>query len=109
MGFLDNVLQRMGDGKYDGNWSESTKNGVSFTLSIKDGVPKSRRVGKSTRVFNGKENERISGKVVETVYNTPEQRADFIRKYGFIDELFGFDNDAKKASREAYQSRRKGK
>ena len=95
----------MSEGEYDGNWSESTKNGVSFTLSIDDGVPKSRRVGKSTRFFNGKENERIPGRVDETVYDTPEQQADFVRRYGFIGELFGFDDDAKKASGEYYQNR----
>lgn len=109
MGFLDRVLQRMSDGEYDGNWSESTKNGVSLTLSIDDGIPKSRREGKSRRFFNGKENERIPGRVDEIVYETPEERAEFVRRYGFIDELFGFDEDAKEASEEFYQSRRNGK
>ena len=109
MGLLDRVLKRMSDGEYDGNWSESSKNGVSFTLSIDDGVPKSRREGKSRRFFNGKENERIPGRVDETVYETPEQRADFVRQYGFIGELFGFDDDAREVSGEFYERRRRGK
>ena len=59
--------------------------------------------------FNGKENERIPGRVDETTYETPEEQADFVRRYGFIGELFGFDDDAREASGEFYQSRRKGK
>lgn len=108
MGLLDKVLQRLGDGEYDGNWSESTRNGVSFELRIDDGVPRSFRIGKSSRFFNGRENERVEGSVTETVFSTPEEKADFIERYGFIGELFGFDEDAKEVSGEYYQRRRQG-
>lgn len=101
MGIRD-LLRRLGEGEFDGGWSERSTNGTQTTLYIENGVPKRRYEGKSTRFFNGRENEWIQGKVEETEYRTPSQKKEFIKRYGFIGELFGFDEDAKKVSGEYY-------
>ena len=63
--------------------------------------------GKSSRFFNGKENERIPGKVELTEYTTDEQKTEFIQRFGFISEIFGYDDDAREESGKYYQNRKK--
>lgn len=58
---------------------------------IKDGVPVSYREGESSRFFNGKENERISGKREEERYVTDEQKLNFLQRFGWLTD----DDDVK--------------
>lgn len=51
---------------------------------IKDGEPVSYRQGESSRFFNGKENEIISGKREEEYYDTDEKKLEFLQKYGYL-------------------------
>ena len=51
---------------------------------IKNGVPVSYRQGESTRFFNGKENEQISGKREEVHYNTDDLKLEFLQRYGWL-------------------------
>lgn len=51
---------------------------------IKDGEPVSYREGESSRFFNGKENERISGKCEEYHYDTDDRKLEFLQRYGWL-------------------------
>lgn len=42
------------------------------------------KVGKSTRFFNGKENERIPGKRTEERYDTDDRKLEFLQRYGWL-------------------------
>lgn len=61
---------------------------------IKDGEPVSYREGESSRLFNGKENERILGKRTENHYDTDERKLEFLQRYGWLTD----DEDAKSYS-----------
>lgn len=104
---LKDILKRLNDGEFDGGCSDRESNGTLTSLFIEDGTPVRRYEGRSSRFFNGKENERISGEVEITEYTTDEQKTEFIRQYGFIGDLFGYDDDAREESSKYYQSRRK--
>ena len=51
---------------------------------IKDGEPVSYRKGESNRFFNGKENEKIPGKITEERYDTDDKKLEFLQKYGWL-------------------------
>lgn len=61
---------------------------------IKGGEPVSYRQGESTRFFNGKENERISGKRTEEHYDTDDRKLEFLQRYGWLTS----DDDVRKYS-----------
>ena len=61
---------------------------------IKNGIPISYRQGKSSRFFNGKENERIPGKRDEERFETDERKLEFLQRYGWLIN----DEDVKKYS-----------
>ena len=104
---LKDLVKRMKDGEFDGGVSVRETNGTMTTLYIKNGTPYRRYEGKSSRFFNGKENERIPGKVEVTEYSSDAEREEFIQRFGFIGELFGFDDDAKAESGKYYEARKK--
>ena len=104
---LKDLLKRLNDGEFDGGFSDRESNGTMTSLFIKDGTPYRRYEGKSSRFFNGKENERTSGNVELTEYSSDEQKKGFIQSYGFIGELFGYDEDAKAESGKYYEARKK--
>lgn len=106
---LDKLLSLLKDGAFDGGFSERESKGTRTILYIEDGIPKRRYEGKSTRFFNGKENEKIKGKIEEVEYKTDEEKIDFIQKYGFIGEIFGYDENARAESKKYYQERDKKK
>ena len=58
---------------------------------IKNGEPVSYRQGESTRIFNGRENERIPGAREEDHFNTDDQKLAFLQRYGWLID----DADAK--------------
>lgn len=51
---------------------------------IKNGEPVSYRQGESTRVFNGKENERIAGKREEEHFDTDDRKLEFLQRLGWL-------------------------
>lgn len=51
---------------------------------IKDGEPVSYREGESSRFFNGKENERFSGRREEDHYDTDDRKLEFLQRYGWL-------------------------
>ncbi len=104
---LKDLLKRLKNGDFDDGVSMRESNGTMTTLYIKDGTPYRRYQGKSTRFFNGKENERREGKVELTKYSSDEEKEEFIQRFGFIGDLFGHDEDAKKESSKYYESRKK--
>ena len=101
MGLLD-LLKRMNNGEFDGGRSDRMTSRYMTSLSIENGIPVRRYEGKSTRFFNGKENERIRGKQEVTRFTTDSEKKEFIKHYGFIGDLFGDDEDARNVSKSFY-------
>ena len=62
---------------------------------IKNGEPVSYRQGESERIFDGKENHRIPGKLEEEHYDTDEKKLVFLQRYGWLME----DEDIKAYSK----------
>ena len=104
---LKDLVKRLNQGEFDGGLSDRETNGTLTTLYIKDGTPYRRYEGKSSRFFTGKENERIPGKVELTKFDTDEKKEDFIKRFGFLGELFGYDDDAKAESSKYYNEMKK--
>lgn len=83
-----NLLAKLASGVLDGMvGNEKVYNGYKNVYCgkyIKDGEPISYREGESTRFFDGKENERISGKRTEEHYDTDDKKLDFMKRYGWL-------------------------
>ncbi len=83
-----NLLQKLASGVLDGMVGrEKVHSGyknVYYGKYIKDGEPVSYREGESSRFFNGKENERISGKRDEDHYDTDDRKLEFLQRYGWL-------------------------
>ena len=104
---LKDLVKRLSDGEFDGGFSDRESNGAMTSLYIKGGTAYRRYEGKSSRFFNGKENKRIQGKVELTEYSSDEQKEEFIQRFGFIGDLFGYDEDARAESGKYYDARKK--
>ena len=83
-----NLLKKLASGALDGMVGREKvypgyKN-VYCGKYIKDGEPISYREGESSRFFNGKDNERISGKCEEDHYDTDDQKLEFLQRYGWL-------------------------
>lgn len=80
-----NLLAKLASGVLDGMVGDEREyrghKKVFCGKYIKDGEPVSYRQGESTRFFNGKENERISGKRVEEHYDTDDRKQDFFLNF----------------------------
>lgn len=108
MGISD-LLKRLKAGEFDGAmYDKFGDNGTITEYEIKNGIPTRTYHGKTQRFFNGKENEKWN-KVEKQVFDTDEQKIDFINRYGFIGELFKYDEDAKRTSSNYYKNRKKSK
>lgn len=108
MGMKD-FLKHLSDGAYDGGIKEEESNGVSWGYYINEGTPVKYKEGKSSKFFDGKENTRSSGKVEKRYYESDEDKAEFIEKYGFMGELFGYDKEVMDHSRKYYKDKKKKK
>lgn len=90
-----NLLEKLKSGLLDGVVGrEKVYHGhknVYYGKYIENGEPVSYRESESSRFFNGKENETISGKRVEEHYDTDDQKLEFLQKYGWLIN----DDDAK--------------
>ena len=103
---LDNVLKRLKAGEFDGGMSMRDVNGTTTIMEIRDGEPKKIYHGKTIGTFDGKENTK-SSKMEVTNYETDEKKKDFIQQYGFIGDLFGYDEEAKQVSGEYYEEKKR--
>ena len=93
-----NLLKKLASGVLDGTVGRERVYGgyKKFYCGkyIKNGEPVSYREGESSRFFNGKENERMSGKREEFHYDTDEKKLSFLQDYGWLTN----DEDVKKYS-----------
>ena len=82
------LLEKLASGLLDGLvGDEKVYHGykdVTYSKYIEDGVPVVRREGESSNFFNGKENEKIPGKVTEERYETEEAKLGFLQRYGWL-------------------------
>lgn len=92
------LLKKLASGLIDGMVGEEREyrgyKSVFCGKYIKDGEPVSYRQGESTRFFNGKENEQISGKREEVHYDTDDRKLEFLQNYGWLTH----DDEAKSYS-----------
>lgn len=79
------LLKRLSNNEFDGplnNYWEKKSGSMGF-CEIKNGIPIQFSQGKSTRVFDGKENEVAPGKIrVYLRYDTDEKKVIFFRTFG---------------------------
>lgn len=79
------LLKRLANGEFDGplNHYWEKKGGSIGFCEIKNGVPIQFSQGKSTRVFDGNENEVVPGRIrVYLRYNTDEMKIRFFKTFG---------------------------
>lgn len=80
------LLRKLSSGALDGlvgDFFESS-GGKLHKKIIKNGIPMIINEGKSSRFFNGKENENIPGKITTEYFDTDEKKLMFLRKYGWL-------------------------
>ena len=82
------LLEKLEKGELDGQVGNTFVTGfhkkVYLDKLIIKGIPTFRRTGESSKFFDGKENVRIPGKVVDTVCNTVSEKLNFLQKYGWL-------------------------
>ena len=82
------LLERLASGELDGPVGDDFVTGsykkVYHWKMIKDGIPVFVRQGESTRFFNGKENEKILGKRTEQLFETDDEKLDFLQRFGWL-------------------------
>lgn len=106
---LKDILSNLANGAYDGKRIDNEENGVSWGFYIDDGTPVKYREGKSSKFFNGKENERIPGKRTEERFDTDEQKGKFFQKYGYLHNMFNGHPEVMDYSRDYYEKQNKKK
>jgi hypothetical protein len=108
MSFKD-ILSNLASGAYDGERIDNEENGVSWGFYIDKGTPVKYREGKSSKFFNGKENEKIPGKRTEEQFNTDEKKEAFFQKYGNLHSMFDDHPEVMDYSRNYYEKQKKKK
>ena len=81
------LLEKLKAGLLDGRVGRDleTSGGSTIWTMIKNGLPGCYKEGPGGRFFNGKENERYSGKRhILTEYKTDEQKLFFLKKFGWL-------------------------
>ena len=84
-----NLLKKLSSGALDGLVGDelTTSSGSSVWSEIKNGIPTRYKQGPGGKIFNGKENERFSGKLHKLQeWETDLQKLDFLQKYGWLME-----------------------
>lgn len=81
---INEIIENLKSGKYDGFYHGSEMNGVENYYYIKDGEVFKRRTGKTPKpFFDGKETIRDSAKVVEHKIESFDELNDFFQKIGY--------------------------
>lgn len=82
------LLEKLNSGALDGVVGSErifgTYKQVYCGKFIKEGEPISYREGQTTRLFNNKECEHISGKRKEEHFDTEERKLEFLQRFGFL-------------------------
>jgi len=104
---IEMILRNLENGKYDGERTDKTENGVSWGYYIDHGTPVQYREGRGTKFFDGRENIRCPGNRTVRRFETTAERIEFFKKYGFIQEIFSRHPEVIQFSREYYQSRKR--
>lgn len=99
-----NLLKKMLSGALDGCVGDDiTTSGKSTVwMEIKDGIPRQFKKGPSTKFFNGKENERVEGKLhILKEWNSDEDKLGFLQKFGWL-----MDDDEVRKYSEKYKPKK---
>ena len=84
----DNLLLRLASGELDGMVGNERTYGtykhVHCGKYIKDGEPIAYRRGEAERFFDGKETEKIPGKLEENHFDTDTRKLEFLQRYGWL-------------------------
>lgn len=104
---LKELLDNLKNGVYDGERVDNERNGVSWGFYIRNGTPIKYREGKSSRFFNGKENEYIPGKRTEERFDTDEAKDYFFKNYGFLRQMFGSHQEVLDYSKAYHEQKKK--
>ena len=104
---IEVILRNLENGKYDGERTDKTENGVSWGFYIDHGTPIQYREGKGTKIFDDRENIRRPGRRTIRRFETREEKIEFFKKYGFILEMFGRHPEVIQFSKEYYQNRKR--
>jgi hypothetical protein len=106
---LRDILSNLANGDYDGERIDNEESGVSWGFYIDRGTPVQYREGKSSKFFNGKENERIPGTRTEERFVTDEKKDTFFKKYGYLRSMFDNHPEVMDYSHKYYEKRKKKK
>ena len=104
---IEIILRNLENGKYDGERTDKTENGVSWGFYIDHGTPVQYREGKGTKIFDGRENVRRPGNRTIKRFETRAEKIEFFKKYGFIQKMFGSHPEVIQFSGEYYQNRKR--
>jgi len=104
---MKKILSNLAKGVYDGERIDNEESGVSWGFYIDKGIPVQYREGKSSKFFNGKENERLLGKRTEERFDTDEKKDNFFKKYGYLCSMFDDHPEVMDYSHEYYENLKK--
>ena len=82
-----NLLKKLAMGIYDGTVGKdlTTSGGSTVSKIIKNGIPTMIKEGPTRRFFNGKENEKIAGKItILREWKTDAEKLEFLQKFGWL-------------------------
>ena len=100
-----NLLLRLTRGEFDGLVGDERTYGTYKHIYcgkyIKGGEPVAYRRGEAERFFNGKETERIPGKMEEEHFDTEDRKLEFLQCYGWL-----IDDDEVRAYSAKYKPNR---
>lgn len=102
---VQELLDALAAGRYDGERMDRETNGVAWYVYIDNGTPVEVREGPSTKFFDGKENVRARGRRDERRYESDEEKIAFLQKYGYRWEMFGEHPEVMAFSRAYYDAR----
>ena len=81
------LLKNLASGKLDGIVGDdlTTSGGSSVWMAINGGIPRQFKQGPSRKFFNGRENERIEGKLhILQEWATDDEKLQFLQKFGWL-------------------------
>jgi len=103
---IEELLERLADGVYNGLRTDSEMNGVWSGFYIKDGIPYKFREGKGSKFFDNKENVKSRGRRTDEPFLSDKEKIFFFENYGFIQEMFGGFPEVIEFSRDYYERTR---
>ena len=81
------ILKKFAEGMLDGRVGDDlhTSGGSTVWTQIKHGIPTRYKQAPSKRFFNGKENEKVAGKLnILEQWLTDERKLEFVQKFGWL-------------------------